>query len=203
MRNRIFFVLPLIFIFLSTWVLAADEDKESCPETGTSFDPLIEEAYECYQQFLEADESIANGMIVVKELFGTTMGKTEEEKEEIMAMADTSFINLVSEKETRQEFLNELSDDGTVVLDSLKPHMDAYRKELNGILASANELAKEIPGAIKRIPSELKGMNMMKIPAVKEALQTTLRWIEEVLYSAPIDDETIDFLIDIAKANTE
>lgn len=203
MRNRNFFVLPLIFIFLNTWVLAADEDKESCPETGTSFDPLIEEAYECYTQFLEADASIANGMIVVKELFNTTMGKTEEEKEEIMAMADTSFINMVSEEETRQEFLNELSDDGKVLLDTLKPYMDAYRKELNGILASANELAKEIPGAIKRIPSELKGMNMMKIPAVKEALQTTLRWIEEVLYSVPIDDETIDFLIDIAKANTE
>jgi len=196
--------LLLLFglMLLGACFVTAGEKKESWPVTGTSFDSLIKQAYDCHQQYLETEPPSGHGVNLLKGLYNTTLGKTEEEKTAVMAMTDSAFIGLISLEEVQQELKGKLSDDGKTTLDTLNIEMNQSLEEYNGILASANELIKEIPEAIKNVPDELKGLNLLKIPKVQGALETSKRWIEEVMDSAPIHIEQINTVISIIEKLT-
>jgi len=199
MKNRNSAILPLALVFLCTWLFSKGEEREPCPETGTSADSIIKQAYDCHGKFLDADLSISHGFTVLKELFNTTFEKGEEEGKEILAMADTAFISLISQKEVRQEFKNKLTGDGKAILDTLKIKMDASLQGVNDVYSSAKELAREIPDAIKKLPSELKGLRARKIPSVKSALDRAKAWMDEVIEKSPVDIEKINSIVQVVQ----
>jgi hypothetical protein len=197
-RWNVCWILVLFVAFFGN----AGDKAEDCPKTGTSFDPLLKDAYDCHEQFVSADLSMSHGFNVTRDLYCTTLNKTEEEKADIMAMASSSFIELISQSEVQQELKNKLTDDDKVLLDTVKVRMDESLVGLNGSLGSAQELTAKIPDAIKSLPSELKGLNAMKIPKVQGALETAKHWMEEVMDSAPIHIEEVTSVLDFVKAMT-
>jgi hypothetical protein len=174
----------LIFSFglvLSISLIGMLSGEEECPETGTSYDPLIKEAYDVHQKFVAADLSVDKGVNTFKEIFATTMGKSEEEKEELMAMADTAFVSMLSDEEVQAELKEKLTDEGKASLDTVKVQMDVALVDFRDANDAAGSLVKKIPGAIKELPSKFKGLNAMKIPKVKAALEKALGWANEVV----------------------
>ncbi|TES91449.1 MAG: hypothetical protein E3J87_07815 [Candidatus Cloacimonadota bacterium] len=198
MRDRKFQILFFVFILLFALTVYAD-DREPCPETGTSFDELIKEAYDCHGKFLEADASVGHGVIVLKELFATVLEKTEEEKEEIMAMTDSSFITLIADEEVQKEIKEKLNENSEATLDTLKTQLDESLLELRIANDAALELSKKIPEAIKKLPSEFKGLNKRKIPKVKAALEKVKEWMDDVIAKASVDVEKVNAIVGVVK----
>ena len=123
--------------------------------------------------------------------------KATEEKEMIMAMADTAFFSLISQDEVRQAFKSKITNDSKSTLDTLSGQLNASLEELNRTMGSATGIAKEIPEAIAKLPSEFKGLNVRKIPAVKSALGKTKGWIDAIINSVPISIEKINSTVNV------
>jgi hypothetical protein len=194
MRSKILTALCIGFaIIISSVLLLADE----CPKTGTSFDAVIKEAYDCKNDFNKADVSVNHGIETFKEIYCTTLGMAGESKDSVMTMADSSFLVLVADDSVKAMVKEKLTDDGKAMVDTLKGNMDDVLADLEVVNNSAIELAKEIPGAIKKLPSELKGLNAMKIPKVKAALETAKGWIDDVKMQIPDDIDATNTVLGI------
>lgn len=199
MRNKNWLILLLIFVFVCTGTIWADTEREPCPETGTSYDTLIQEAYDSHGKFLEADLSVGHGTTVLKELYNTAFEKTEEEAEKIMVMTDSAFTDMISQEETRQTFIDKLTEDSKATLDTLKTQLNESLKKIEVALESANEIVKEIPDAIKRLPSEFTGLKATKIPKIKSALEKAQGWAKEVIEKSPVDIEALNAVGGVVK----
>jgi hypothetical protein len=194
MRLNILFALCIGFILLfSSVILLADE----CPKTGTSFDALIKEAYDCKNDFKKADVSVDHGVVTFKEIYCTTLGMADESKDSVMTMADSSFLVLVADDSVKAMVKEKLTDDGKAMVDTLKSNMDATLADLEVANNSALELSKKIPAAIKKLPSELTGLNAMKIPKVKGALETAKGWMDDVKAQIPDDIDATNTVLGI------
>lgn len=184
MKSKVFVILCISFMLLLSWAMLLAEE---CPKTGTSFDALIKEAFECKQDFNTADVSVDHGVETFKDIYCTTLGMTEESKDSVMAMADSSFLVLVADSSVKAQVKEKLAEDGKAMLDTLKTNMDDALSDLKVANNSAVELSKKIPEAIKKLPSELKGLNAMKIPKVKAALEKAKGWIDDIKVQIPED----------------
>jgi hypothetical protein len=191
MRSKSVVIAILTLVLFAFTVLLADE----CPQTGTSFDALIKEAYDCKQDFNKADVSVDHGVETFKDIYCTTLEITGESKDTVMTMADSSFLVLVADDSVKAMVKEKLTDDGKAMLDTLKTKMDVALSDLEVANNSALELSTNIPEAIAKLPSELKGMNALKIPKVKTALETAKGWVDDVKVKATTDIATSNTLL--------
>lgn len=195
MRRNIYAVLcsAALMLFFTCAIMSGEE----CPETGTSFDPLIREAYECREDFNEADISVDHGVDEFKGIYCTVMGITEESKDTVMNMADSSFLNLVADDSVKAQVKEKLTEDSEMMLDTLAAETDKGLSDLRVINDSALEISQEIPKAIAKLPSELKGLNKTKIPAVKAALEKAKGWVDDVRIACPEVIDTAEMVLAI------
>jgi len=198
MRSKRIMAVIFVFVLFLSWIVSADTKKEECPKTGTYLDSLIKEAYDCKAKFDTAGVSKDNGIKVLKELYATTFGKEEKEKEEIMALIDTAFISMLEDEEIRKNFKEKLSEDGEATVDTLKMQMDDALLRLRDANDDAVKLEKKIPAAIKELPSKFKGMNAMKIPKVKAALEKAKGWVDNVVANTPPQVTMVKSIVEIA-----
>ncbi|TES91757.1 MAG: hypothetical protein E3J87_07055 [Candidatus Cloacimonadota bacterium] len=193
MRIRILVVFSFILFFLCSLSVFSEE----CPKTGTSFDALIKEAYDTRTKFIEVDLSVDNGVNIFKDFYATVMEKSEEEKEEIMAMTDSSFFVIIADSSVKAAVKEKLTEDSKATLDTLKIKMDDALSDLRVANDAALELSKKIPEAIKKLPSELKGMNAMKIPKVKAALEKAKGWMDDIKIQFTQDAEVVNTVLGV------
>ncbi len=195
MRLNTSLVLCIALILLFSCVVLSGEE---CPETGTSFDPLIKEAYDCKEDFKEANITIDKGVEEFKEIYCMTLDITEASKDTVMNMADSSFLVLVADDSVKALVKEQLTEDGEVMLDTLAAETDKALSDLRTLNDSALEISQKIPKAIAKLPSELTGiMNKAKIPAVKAALEKAKGWVDDVRIACPETIETAETVMAI------
>jgi hypothetical protein len=194
MKGNVLLVLSISILLLFSWVMLLAEE---CPKTGTSFDALIKEAYDCKKDFDKADVSVDHGVETFKDIYCSTLGMAGESKDSVMAMADSSFLVLVADDSVKAMVKEKLADDGKAMLDTLKSDMDVALSDLKVANDAALELSKNIPAAIKKLPNELKGLNAMKIPKVKAALEKAKGWVDDVKAQIPDDVDITNTVLGI------
>lgn len=194
MRSTHATILAATVLLLFAWAMLSAEE---CPKTGTSFDALIKEAYDCKQDFDAADVTVDHGIETFKDLYCTTLEMTGESKDSVIAMADSSFLTLAADDSVKALVKEKLTEDGKALVDTLKSNMDEALADLKVANNSAAELATKIPAAIAKLPSELKGMNALKIPKVKEALDKAKGWVDDVKVKVTDDISNSNMLLGI------
>jgi hypothetical protein len=194
MRLTGYGILCMGFLLLLSWTIVRAEE---CPKTGTSFDALIKEAYDCKQDFDKANVSVDHGVEEFKGIYCTTLGMTEESKDSVMAMADSSFLVLVADDSVKALVKEKLTEVGKVMLDTLKIETDEALSDLRVVNESALKISQKIPEAIAKLPSELTGLNKAKIPKVKAALEKAKGWVDDVKIQCPEAIETASTVLGI------